>query len=194
MSRQRNAVLRVLMWATLVVSQPCTAQVCKTFDPASAEDAIRSLDRGEIQGSYCTRAAFRLIEHLPQGQAIPILIKHLSYNWPLSNEAHGLRSYPAVESLADIGVAAEPALIDFVAHHENESDIEHANALEALAMIHHFDAVPAIRSLRERSLAVAGTPAAPRLDSAADYMLNQFCPSALRKRCEERLRRSDPDK
>jgi len=31
MSRQSNAILRVLKWATLVVSQLCTAQVCKTF-------------------------------------------------------------------------------------------------------------------------------------------------------------------
>ena len=193
MSRQRTTVLRVLIGASLF-SSLCTAQVCRTFDSASAEDAIRSLDRGEIQTSYCTRAAFRLIEGLPLGQAVPILIKHLNYNWPLSNEPHGLRSYPAVEALADLGLAAEPPLIDFVAQHENESNIEHRNALEALAMIHYFDAVPAIRLLRERSLAVAGTPAARRLDSAADYMFKRFCPPAIRKRCEERLYQSDSKK
>jgi len=191
MSRQRNTILEVLMWATLVGSQLCTAQVCKTFDSASAEDAIRSLDRGEIQTAYCTRAAFQLIEHLPLEQAIQILIKHLSYKWPLSNEPHGLRSYPAVESLYDIGLVAEPAIIDFVGQHENENDIEHANALEALFLIHHGDAVPAIRLLRQRSLAVAGTPAARRLDSAADYMLKQYCPPALRKWCEARLRQPE---
>jgi hypothetical protein len=49
MSRQRNTVLRVLIGATLFGSQLCTAQVCKPFDSASAEDAIRSLDHGEIK-------------------------------------------------------------------------------------------------------------------------------------------------
>ncbi len=44
MSRQRHPILRVLMWMTVVASQLCTAQVCKTFDSASAEEAIRSLD------------------------------------------------------------------------------------------------------------------------------------------------------
>jgi hypothetical protein len=95
MSRPRKAILRVLMWTALIVSPLCAAQVCKTFNSASAEDAIRSLDRGEIQTSYCTRAAFRLIERLAPGQAVPLLIKLLNYNWPLSNEPPGLRSYPA---------------------------------------------------------------------------------------------------
>src|ERR1700685_3911803 len=95
-----------------------------------------------------------------------------------------------------LGPAAKPPpLVDFVAQHENESDIEHRNALGALAMIHHSDAVPAIRLLRERSLAVAGTPAARRLDSAADYLRKHFCPpSGLRKGCEVRLRNSDERK
>jgi len=102
--------------------------------------------------------------------------------------------YPAVESLHNIGLAAEPALIDFIAQYEDQSSIEHANALKALALIHHGDAIPAIRLLRERSLSVAGTPAARRLDSAADEMLKKFCPPGLRKRCEERLRQSDSEK
>ena len=182
------------LFVIALLPQLCKAQDCEALKTATAADAVHSMDRSEIHGGRCARAAFQLIENLPPLEAIPILIKHLDYKWPWANEPHGLRSYPAVESLANIGPAADPALIEFVAQHENESDIEHANALEALAMIHHFDAVPAIRLLRERSLAVAGTPAARRLDSAADYMLKHFCSPVLRKRCEERLRQPDSEK
>lgn len=54
MSRQRHPILRVLMWITVVPSQLCAAQVCRVFNSASAEEAIRSLDRGEIHDAHGT--------------------------------------------------------------------------------------------------------------------------------------------
>lgn len=177
------------LFGALLLPELSEAQYCEALKSASAADVVNSLDRGEVHGGACARVAFELIAHLPLQEATPILIKHLGYKWPWSNEPHGLHSDPAVEALAEIGPAAEPAIIDFVGQHENENDIEYANALEALFLIHHGDAVPAIRLLRQRSLAVASTPAAGRLHAAADYMLKKFCP--LRRRCEARLRQPE---
>jgi len=161
----------------------------------SATDAVNALDRGEIRTAFCSRAAFQLIENLPQEEAIPILIKYLGFKRPISNEVqHGLRSpYPAVDALAKVGLAAEPTLIDFIAQQEDDNSLQRANAVEALDLIRHGDVVPTIKLMRERSASLAGTPAANRLDSAAQFMLKTYCPGKLRQRCEQRLKSEQGD-
>lgn len=192
MFRHHNSgLLPVTLFVVLISGRPCASQGCEELKLASATDAVNALDHGEIKTAFCSRAAFQLIENLPQEQAAPILTKYLGFRRPISNEAHGLRSpYPAVDSLAKLGLAAEPALIDFVAQNENQGGIERANALEALALIRHSDVVPTIKLLRQRSAALAATPAAARLESAAQYMLKTYCPGKRLQKCEQELRGS----
>jgi muramidase (phage lysozyme) len=197
MSRERNTrLLTATLIAALISPKVCVSQDCVALRSASAADAVSALDHGEIQTASCSWAAFQLIEHLPPEEAIAILIKHLAYKRPSSNELHGPRPYapyPAVESLYDVGLAAEPALIDFVAQHEDDSSVERRNALEALALIRHGDVVPTIKLMRERSASLIGTAAATRLDSASQYLLKRYCSGKLQW-CEKRLRESEPEK
>jgi hypothetical protein len=180
-----------LLGATLVFTQVCTGQGCEGLKMASAEEAVSALDHGDIKTEDCSRVAFQLIEQLPKDEAIPILIRHLGFVRSPSNAPHGSRSrFPAVESLYNVGLSAEPPLIEFLAQNQNEGSIEHAAAIEALAMIRHFDVVPTIKLLRQRSAALAGTPAAARLESVARYMLKTYC-RGRRQLCEKELRESD---
>ena len=186
-----NKVLRyALLVAAFTFPQLSIAQDCRI---SSADEAVRAVDHGEIKTEFCARGAFRLIERLPKDEAIPILIRHLGYPEPITNAPRGWQSfYPAVDSLASVGLSAEQPLIEFLAQNDNEKSIEHANALEALGLIRHGDVVPTIKLLRQRSAALAGTPQAERLDSAARTMLKSWCWSKqLRQRCEERLRQPD---
>jgi hypothetical protein len=165
-----------LLGATLVFTQVCTGQGCEGLKMASAEEAASALDHGDIKTEDCSRVAFQLIEQLPKDEAIPILIRHLGFERPPSNAPHGLESeFPAVESLGHVGLSAEPPLVEFLAQNRNEGSIEHANAIVALAMIRHGDVVPTIKLLRQRSAALAGTPASARLEAAARYMLKTYC-------------------
>jgi len=191
MFRHLNVGLPIAtLFVVLISAGPCVSQGCEELKLASATDAVNALDRGEIRTAFCSRTAFQLIGNLPQEQAVPILIKYLGFMRPNSNEVqHGLPSpYPAVDALAKVGLAAEPALIDFIAQQEDDNSLKRANAVEALDLIRHGDAVPAIKLMRERSASLAGTPAASRLDSAANYMLKTYCPGKFRRRCEERLK------
>lgn len=186
-----SGLLPATLFAVLSAS-PCVSQDCEELKLASATAAVSALDRGEIRTAFCSRAAFQLIGNLPQEQAVPILIKYLGFERPHSSEAHGLVSrYPAVEALAKVGLAAEPALIDFIAHQQDDNSLQRANALEALGLIRHADVVPTIKLMRERSASLAGTPAASRLDSAAHYMLKTYCAGKRLQKCEKELRESD---
>jgi HEAT repeat protein len=190
MCRTTCALLFACLWAN-----PCASQGCEDLKLATATDAVNALDHVEIKTAFCSRSAFQVIENLPQEQAVPILIKYLGFRRPTSNEAHGLRSqYPAVDALAKLGLAAEPALIDFIARQEDDNSVQRANALEALGLLRRGDVVPTIKLLREHSAALAGTPPAARLDSAAKYLLKTFCPGKRLQKCEEGLQESDEDK
>jgi hypothetical protein len=158
---------------------------------ASADEAVSAVDHGDIKTEFCARVAFQLIERLPKDEAIPILIRHLGFREPLTNAPRSWESlYPAVDSLYNVGLSAEQPLIEFLAQNPNERSIERANAIEALGLIRHGDVVPTIRLLRQRSAALAGTPAAARLESAAQYMLKTYC-RGRRQLCEKQLRESD---
>ncbi len=161
---------------------------------ASADDAVNALDHGEIKTTFCSRAAFQLIENLPGKEAIPILIKYLNFRRPISTEPHGLRSpYPAVDALGKLGPDAEPALVDCVAQ-QDENSLQRANALEALAQIRHGDVLPTIKLMRDRSASLAGTPAAKHLDSAAQFLWHHYCSGRSQPLCEKELRKADPEK
>ncbi|MGA7695921.1 MAG: hypothetical protein WCA76_12925 [Candidatus Sulfotelmatobacter sp.] len=191
MPRPQKIHRRVFLLATAVLTQLCNAQDCESLKTATPEAIVSALDHGEIKTELCSRAVFRRIEQFPNDESIPILIRNLSFRRPISNEPHGLRSqYPAVDALWKLGPAAEPALIDFIARQEDEKGVQHANALEALGLIRQGDVVPTIKLLRERSASVAGTPAARRLDSAAQYLWQHYC-SAKLQLCEKQLRESD---
>jgi hypothetical protein len=186
-----NKVLRhALLIAAFTFPQLSIAQDCRI---SSADEAVSAVDHGEIKTEFCARAAFRLIERLPKDEAIPILIRHLAYREPITNAPRAWQSfYPAVDSLANVGLSAEQPLIEFLAQNDNKKSIERANALEALGLIRHGDVVPTIKLLRQRSAVLAGTPQAERLDSASRTMLKSWCWSKqLRQRCEERLRQPD---
>jgi hypothetical protein len=186
-------IRHILLLASLVLPQACASQNCEILNTASVEQVFRALDHGEIKTEDCSRVAFRRVEQLPEDKAIPILIGHLKFKRPgYPNAPHDWRSeYPAIDSLYNIGLSAEPALIDFLAQNPDGDKLEYHNALSALAMIRHFDVVPTIKMLRARSRSLAGSPEATRLDSAARDLLGRYCPNKLRTRCEERLRQSD---
>ena len=130
-----SVLLAAILFVVLIFANLCASQGCEELKLASATDAVNALDHGEIKTAFCSRAAFQLIENLPQEEAVPILIKYLGFRRPISNEPHGLRSqYPAVDALWKLGPAAEPALIDFIARQEDEKGVQHANALEALGL------------------------------------------------------------
>jgi len=190
-----SGLLAATLFVILISANPCASQGCEELKLESASDAVNALDHGEIKTAFCSRAAFQLIENLPQEEAVPILIKYLSFKRPISNEPHGLESqYPAVEALGKLGPAAEPALIDCIAHQENDNSLQRANALLALGLIRHGDIVPTIKLMRERSSLLAGTPAAAHLDAAAQYLWKHYCSGRLQSLCEKELRESDPEK
>jgi len=179
----------------LVVANPCASQDCGALKLASATDAVNALDRGEVKTASCSRAAFQLIEKLPPEEAVPILIKHLGFGRPVANEPNAHEDlYPAVDALAEVGPNAEPALIDFIARLEGNNSVQYTNALRALGMIRHGDVVPTIKLMRERSASLAGTPAATRLDSAAQYLMKQYCVAGRMRICKKELQESAPEK
>jgi len=191
MIRLNRIVRYALLIPALAFPPLSTAQGCESPKMASADEAVSAVDHGDIKTEFCARAAFRLIERLPKDEAIPTLIRHLGFREPLTNAPRSLVEsfYPAVDSLARVGLSAESPLIEFLAQNPNEHGIERANAIEALGLIRHGDVVPTIRLLRQRSAALAGTPEAERLDAAARAMLKEWCWSKqFRQRCEERLR------
>jgi hypothetical protein len=187
-----NRIARyALLIPTLAFPQLSTAQDCPRM--ANGDEAVSAVDHGDIKSEFCARAAFQLIERLPKDEAIPMLIRHLGFREPITNVPRGWQSfYPAVDSLARVGLSAELPLVEFLAQNPHENSIEDANAMTALGLIRHGDVVPTIRLLRRRSAESAGTPAAQRLDTAAQLMLKNWCWSKqLRQRCEERLRQPD---
>jgi hypothetical protein len=191
MFRLNRVVRYALLIPALAFPQLSTAQGCESPKMASADEAVSAVDHGDIKTEFCARVAFQLIERLPKDEAIPILIRHLGFREPLTNAPRSWESlYPAVDSLYHVGLLAEPPLIEFLAQNENEGSIEHANAIEALALIRHADVVPTIKLLRQRSIALAGTPAATRLESTAQYMLKTYC-RGRRQLCEKQLRESN---
>jgi hypothetical protein len=158
---------------------------------------VNYLTRGRIQSADCARSTFQLIQDLPREESIPILIKYLGYRRPLSEaENHGLFAhgplpevlYPAVESLYKIGLPAEAALLDAVAHIDPKDSIEYKNALYALVLIRHSDVLPLIKTIHERGIALAGTPEASRLESAAQDLKKRYCHGKLLQPCDDALR------
>ena len=191
MLRSHNVPWQVLLLAAAILSQCCKAQDCENLKTATAETIVSALDHGDFKTDYCSRIVFQRIEQFPKDESIPILIRHLGFKWPASNAPHGLRPQsPAVESLCNIGLSAEPPLIEFLAQNQDDVNIERANAIEALALIGHGDFVATIKLLRQRSAQLAGTPASAHLEAAAQYMLKTYC-RGKRQWCEKRLRESD---
>ena len=188
-----NKVVRyALLLLPLAFPPPSNAQGCESPKMASADEAVSVVDHGDIKTEFCAREAFKLIERLPKDEAIPILIRHLGLREPLTNAPRSWESlYPAVDSLYNVGLSAEQPLIEFLAQNENEKSIEHANAIEALALTRHADVVPTIKLLRQRSAALAGTPASARLEAIARYMLKTYCPAGRRQLCEKALREAN---
>lgn len=179
----------------LILANPCTSQDCGALKLASATDAVNALHRGEVKTASCSRAAFQLIVNLAPEEAVPILIKYLGFERPIANEpnAHEF-PYPAVDALAKVGLAAEPFLIDFITQLEDNNSVQRRNALDALGLIRHADVVPTIKLMRERSASLAGTPAATRLDSAAQYLLKHYCAAGRMRLCEKELQESAREK
>jgi len=193
--RRDTGVLAATLFVVLIFADPCASQDCGALKLASATDAVNALDRGEVKTASCSRAAFRLIENLPPEEAVPILIKHLGFGRPVANEPNAHEDlYPAVDALAEEGPAAEQALIDFIALLPGNNSVQYRNALRALGMIRHGDVVPTIKLMRERSASLAGTPAATRLDSAAQYLMKQYCVAGRMRICEKELQESAPEK
>lgn len=196
MFRHLKSGLPAAMLAIYLISaNPCASQDCGSLKLASATDAVNALDRGEVKTASCSRAAFQLIENLPPEEAAPILIKRLGFGRPVANEPNAHESlYPAVDALAEVGLAAEPFLIDFITRLEDNKSVQRRNALDALGLIRHGDVVPTIKLMRERSASLAGTPAAARLDSAAQYLLKHYCAAGRMRLCEKELQESAPEK
>jgi len=181
------------LFVALIFPIACISQDCEALRSASATDAVNALDHGEIKTAFCSRAAFQLIENLPEQEAIPIFINHLRYKRPLSElESRGVffrgrgaeEMYPAIRSLFRFGNAAEPALIDFIAHDQNEGGIERSNALDTLLLIRHGGVVKLIETLHKRSLAFRDIPDGLRLESAAKDLIKRWCYSDIESQCQ----------
>jgi hypothetical protein len=193
--RLKSGLPTVMLAVYLSVANPCASQDCGALKLASATDAVNALDRGGVKTASCSRAAFQLIQNLPPEEAVPILIKHLGFGRPVANESNAHEDpYPAVDALAVVGPAAEPALIDFIARLEGNNSVLRRNALRALGLIRHGDVVPTIKLIRERSASLADTPAATSLDSAAQYLFKHYCVDGRMRICEKELQESTPEK
>ena len=187
---------------TMLHCSICSAEECEALKFASANDAVNEVEQGRIQTATCAKAAFQLIRHLPEEEAIPILIKYLGYKRPQTDaEKHGFYIhgpspdvlYPAVESLYDIGSPAESRLIDAIARNDSKDSIEYKNALYTLVLIHHSDMVPLLKALHGRSVELAGTPEGARLESVAQDVKKQHCQGKLQAACDNALNEVSPE-
>ncbi len=121
-------VLLVVAW---LLPTTVTAQECAVVKLASAEQAANYLQHAgrNAEAAECIQVAFRQIAKSPAEEAIPVLIKYLSYKRPLNEgERNGIFMhgkgadvlYPAVHELYTLGAPAESALVNFIAKDSNE--------------------------------------------------------------------------
>ena len=95
--------------------------------------------------------------------------------------------YPAIRSLFSFGDAAEPALIDFVAHDQNGTGIERSNALHALLLIRHGAVVQLIETLHKRSVALSDTQEGAHLESATRDLIKRWCYAEIQPQCQNAI-------
>jgi hypothetical protein len=161
-----------------------SCQECHSLNSASiqqAEDYINTAG-DEAEFASCVQIAFHRIAGFPPQQAIPTLIKYLSYKRPLNEaERDGFGNhnqilgglYPAAHELCQIAfaaepkVAVEPELIAYIANDENANGLALENALRTLLTIRHGDIVSLIHKLHVASESSTSLAARERLQSAA---------------------------
>jgi len=196
----RPFILRLLMLEVLLTlgfSSVCFAESCTDLKSASGFDAVSYIEHGQVKTAACAKVAFRLIQHLPKDDAIPVLIKYLGYKRPLSYaEQHGVSTsggyqeimYPAVNALYAIGLPAEPALIEVVARSEGKESIERKNAMYTLELIEHGDTVALLRVMHNRRLSFGDSTDGANLESAIQELKKRRCHDKLAQLCEDALK------
>jgi len=188
------------LWVLLAVAwllPTVTAQECAAVKLASAEQAANYLQHAgsNAEAAECVQVAFRQIANSPVEEAIPVLIRYLSYKRPLNEgERNGIFMhgkgldvlYPAVHELYTLGAPAESALVHFIAEDKNATGAARENALYSMLLIHHGNALAVIQRLHSDSAASASAEAIDRLQAAAKAAL-RWCDERWQTRCEDAL-------
>ena len=161
-----------------LLSPGLIAQECENLKIASVVDAtdyLRHAGDDPAAAGY-VQLAFHQIAISPPDKAIPLLVTYLGYKRPLNaGERNGIFMhgnapsvlYPAVHELGALGDAAEAAIVSFVAERKDGSSVELENALYALLLIRHGDAVAVIQELRKKAATSPNSEMKNRLEIAA---------------------------
>jgi hypothetical protein len=195
----RPAMKIVTLSIAYLLPVAALGQECTALRSATVEDAAEYLQAaaGRSTSAACVQLAFQLIAASPTEQAVPLLIENLGLKRPLNNgERRGIfmhgntpeNLYPAIHELFTIGPPAEPKLIRFISHTHDEKDVERHNALYALLLIHHGNAMGVIDSLMKVSKATVEAGDSGRLRAAAADVASKWCDERIRQRCEDALR------
>jgi hypothetical protein len=158
----RRVVETVTLSIACLIPASVLAQECGALQSAGADNAAEYLRNavGSSATAACVQSAFRLIAASPPEHAVPLLIQYLGLRRPLtSGERRGIfihgnnreTLYPAVHELFTVGLPAEPALLDFIAHVDEQNSVERNNALYTLLLIHHGSAMRVIGDLMKAS-------------------------------------------
>jgi len=190
-----SLVLLVVAW---LLPTTVTAQECAAVKLASAEQAANYLQHAgsNAEAAECLQVAFRQIAKSPVEEAIPVLIKFLSYKRPLNEgERNGIFMhgkgadvlYPAVYELYTLGVPAESALVHFIAEDTNARGVARENALYSILLIHHGNALAVVQRLHSDSVASASVEARDRLQTASKAAM-RWCDERWQTKCEGALK------
>jgi hypothetical protein len=82
-----------------------------------------------------------------------------------------------------LGKPAETALLHFIAENKDAAKIEQGNALYALLLIHHGNAIEVIETLTTESKSSEVAAASARLRAAAKEAA-KWCDDEMRMKCE----------
>jgi HEAT repeat protein len=185
--------IRTMLVVLLLSPIFAVGQDCEALRSGSASEAVEYLRHAgdEATAAPCVIQAFHQIAISPPEQAIPLLVERLGYKRPLSEgEQHGIFMhgdgpnvlYPSVHELSALGKPAETALVHFIAENKGARN-ERDNALYALLLIHHGNAINVIETLMGESKSSQGTAADARLRAAAKEA-TKWCDDQIRTKCE----------
>jgi PBS lyase HEAT-like repeat len=113
-----------------------------------AHRVLQSASNSSVD-TVCVSEAIRALGTLKSPQAIPLLIKRLSFEQKPRNPNRLVTRedrFPAISALFQIGEPAVPALVDAIANSENP--IVRSNAVESLMLINRTEPLSGLRRLR----------------------------------------------
>lgn len=144
----------------------------------------------------CVKIAFHVLATSTPPRAIALLISYLSYKRPLNEgERHGIFMhgkgpevlYPAVNELSHMGAAAEDGIVAFIGESKDANRIALNNAIYALILIHHGNALAVVQRLHSESSTSTNSDAEKSFRSAAKAA-SRWCDERWKDKCEDALR------